>query len=527
MQFARPIPFKEALDKLGQKTVVASGLSSEEWSRKVPTGLRDRAFFSARVESAQFLQRSKDLLGDWLSSAREEITLPDGSKTTALKTGGRADFVEQARRFAEEEGLGPLAPGDKGTLKDITSQKRLELIFNVQTQSAHDFGEWKQGQDPTLLDEFPAQRFVREVDVKHPRIIHQQNEGVVRLKTDLDFWMAMNSPSIGGFGVPYGPWGFNSGMGVEDVDRDEAEQLGLISADERVDPVDTEFNDELKASTEGLDPDVVQFLKDSFGDQVEVQGGKARWVGQSAGPSTPAAPAVATTPLPPSRVPPPAAPTPAPPAPPQTPPRTLSTPPVSAAPQLPTRGKTRQHAAAALAAIDRVHSDGKLDQFPVLPMPAKEGGLGYTQRDRSGKIREVGLRPSGPWPELTMAHEMGHVLDWVVLGGGQDFGSESVGGVLSSVMDAIQKSKAVAGLRSLATRVHPDVAEHINRYLLSPRELWARAYAQFIAEKAGDQTLASQLAKRVGRQIHEQWDTADFAPISSEIESVFRTMKWL
>src|SRR5690349_13700546 len=109
MQFVKPIPFQEAIDKLGSKSIIGSTLDSEQWSR-VPVALRERGFFSSTVESTRFLQRGRDSINDFLTSAREEITLPDGSKTTALKIGSRADFVKQMQDFAYSEGMGPLDP---------------------------------------------------------------------------------------------------------------------------------------------------------------------------------------------------------------------------------------------------------------------------------------------------------------------------------------------------------------------------------------------------------------------------------
>ncbi len=274
MQLTKPAEFTEAVQKLGSRSVIGSKLDSADW-REMPLALADRAFFSSQIESVRLLQAMKDGLGDFLTGARE--VLPDGQ--TALKLGSRAEFVKQMSTLSQSLGLGPLDPDLKGTLRDITSERRLGLIFDVQTQAAYDYGSWKQGQDPDILDEFPAQRFIRETDVTKPRVVHQQNEGVVKLKSDLDFWTGMNSPVIGGFGVPWGPWGFNSGMGVEDVDRAEAEALGLIQPGQKVEPVDKAFNEDLKASTRGLEPEMIDLLKGAFGDQMQVRDGHAVWQG--------------------------------------------------------------------------------------------------------------------------------------------------------------------------------------------------------------------------------------------------------
>lgn len=118
----------------------------------------------------------------------------------------------------------------------------------------------------------------RVVDVKSPRDRHQQNEGEVRLKSDLAFWLSMNDPAFGGFGVTWGPWGFNSGMDVEEVDRAEAEALGLLEPGQKAEPVEKELNETLVAGVRSLDPDMVDWLQSKLGDQVKISDGTARWL---------------------------------------------------------------------------------------------------------------------------------------------------------------------------------------------------------------------------------------------------------
>lgn len=272
MQFVKPVPFREAIEKIGKKTPIGSQLNSTEWSA-VPVALRERAFFSSQVESVRFLQRGKDAVGDFIAGNRE--TLPNGQ--VALKTGSRAQFVRDMSAFAVAEGMGPLVPDDEGTIKDIRSQRRLDLIFDVQTQQAQDYGYWKQGMDPDVLEEFPAQRFIRVKDVKDPRDRHAEFEGQVALKSDVDFWQRINED----FGVPWGPWGWGCGHDVEDVDRDAAERMGLIKPGDRMPPVEKEFNDRLESSTAGLDDEMQEVLREAFGDQIVIKDDSARWLTQA------------------------------------------------------------------------------------------------------------------------------------------------------------------------------------------------------------------------------------------------------
>jgi hypothetical protein len=187
----------------------------------------------------------------------------------------RDSFIRDMRKIAEEEGLSTTGPGGEGTVRDIRSVARLGLIFDQQKKSAAEFTRWKMGQDPDVLDEFPAWRFVRVADVAVPRAEHIAFEGQVRLKSDLSFWTRVNED----FGVPWGPWGFGCGHDVEEVDRDEAEALGLLKPGETVQPVEGEFNDRLEASVKDWDPASISTLKLAFGDQVKQVGDKLEWQG--------------------------------------------------------------------------------------------------------------------------------------------------------------------------------------------------------------------------------------------------------
>lgn len=123
-----------------------------------------------------------------------------------------------------------------------------------------------------MLNEFPAQRFIREVDVDEPRGSHTPHEGQVYLKSD-PIWTRINED----FGVPWAPWGWGCGHDVEDVDRAEAERLGLLQPGQRVAPADKSFNDGLKASARSLDPDLLGKLKTAFGEQLVIEGDELRW----------------------------------------------------------------------------------------------------------------------------------------------------------------------------------------------------------------------------------------------------------
>jgi hypothetical protein len=115
---------------------------------------------------------------------------------------------------------------------------------------------------------------------------------------------------------------------------------------------------------------------------------------------------------------------------------------------------------------------------------------------------------AGPHPEFSLAHEFGHLL--------------------APAADAA--SAAVAELRSIqAATTEQAVADYV-RYSLDSDEMWARAYAQYVATRSSDALLAAQLATILAdaNPIYRatQWHPADFAPLAVAIDAWMETLGW-
>ncbi|MCZ7593117.1 MAG: hypothetical protein M5U15_13710 [Kiritimatiellae bacterium] len=264
-------PLDEAVKKFGARSIVASKARTAEWE-KVALDLRDRAFFSARVDRARFLRTAQEKLKDAISQRREQVAHGEAIVD-------RSSFIGDLRKLALREGLSD----GTGGLTDVASRTRLGLIYDMQLRMAQGYAQRKMDLDPDVLDAFPAQELVREEERNVPRDWEARWTArggeliagrMVALKTD-PIWT-----KISRFGTPWPPFDFGSGMGLNDVSRDEAEQLGLISPGAPVAAEDEYFNKELAASAENVD---VDFLKASFGDQVRIKDGKAEWVGNLIG----------------------------------------------------------------------------------------------------------------------------------------------------------------------------------------------------------------------------------------------------
>jgi len=264
-------PLAEAVKKINAKTPIGSALRSADWA-DVPLALRERAQFSSRVESARVLSAIQDKLQKRLGLIKEQVARGEAGVD-------RSSFIGDLRKIAQEEGLGD----GSGRITDISSQARLGLIFDFQTKQAAEYARYVAGQDTDLLDAFPAQELLRVEEREMKRDWSQRWSAagggfyggrMIALKTD-PVWSAISR-----FGTPYPPFDFGSGMGVEDVSREEAEALGVIPPGTRVPPNIVDFNAGLEASVTGLDQSLVSKLMDAFGDQLKLVSGKLKWTTQ-------------------------------------------------------------------------------------------------------------------------------------------------------------------------------------------------------------------------------------------------------
>lgn len=94
---------------------------------------------------------------------------------------------------------------------------------------------------------------------------------LIALKTD-PVWTRLSR-----FSRPWPPFDFGSGMGIEEIDREEAEARGLIAPGELLEPSAAREEQAIEASAKGLDPAIRASLQKHFGDQPAIEGDAVRW----------------------------------------------------------------------------------------------------------------------------------------------------------------------------------------------------------------------------------------------------------
>ena len=257
------------------KNLVTSSqaMNSAAWS-EVSAALRDRAFFSSRVESVRFLETCRTRIAEMLANKPNA----EGAITS------RAQVVSDIMRAARESGI---AQGTE-RLTDPGGVARANVIIDTNAGMAAGYATAIQSNSYGARLAFPAQELVRIEERQVPRSwqnIWRSHGGkiypggrMIALKED-PIWSAISR-----FGNPYPPFDFNSGMGVDDVSYEEALELGVLPSKNYQPPKESpleNFNASLEAElTMNRKSDSFHALREAFGDQIVQVDGKVKWRSQ-------------------------------------------------------------------------------------------------------------------------------------------------------------------------------------------------------------------------------------------------------
>ncbi len=252
-----------AADTILGKALVGSKLDTQKWS-KIQAGLRDRAFFSAKVEEARILHAARQMCAE----------VAEGKRSAS-------EFRRDMRALLEKMGH-PGNDGNDNDLRNLYAQRRLDVLRETNVRQARGYVQHLEATTQGALMAFPAQELVRVQDREKPRDWETRwraaggrfyGARMIAIKGD-PVWTAISR-----FGTPWPPFDFGSGMGVEDMDWEEAVELGLIGENDPPPKMEEKgFNDGLEVELPQEDiANLDQKLRDAFGDQIEIIDNIARW----------------------------------------------------------------------------------------------------------------------------------------------------------------------------------------------------------------------------------------------------------
>ena len=280
MIFMKPVPFEEALASRQVQTLLPTTASSREMMQ-VSASIRERAVFSARVNNLKMLEVIDASVNRVLSP--ETVIDPETGERRPARPGESMDNATFRLQFTEvlnSLGMRP-DPKHRGTLRDIFSTIRQDLILDTNVKMAQGFGHWQQGQKQPILDLWPAHELFRAELRDDERDWPTRWRGAGgRLFAGGRMIAPKNSPiwtEISAFGLPYAPFDFNSGMDVRDVARREAVALGVIKEAQRIVPESRDFNADLAVSAPERQTALFQTLLRDLGDKAQIVDGSLRF----------------------------------------------------------------------------------------------------------------------------------------------------------------------------------------------------------------------------------------------------------
>lgn len=262
--FNEPIDFNEALLRREVRSFIPTDLSHAEL-QSLRGAMRERSLMLARVENAEFGNKVLEL----------SIKVMKGQESNDAAR-------YKLRQLLFDMEYQPEA-GKEGTIQDLRSDVRLNLILTMQSKLCWGYGQWRMGQSASVLHDYPCWEFVRAYPRKEPRDwpARWQAAGGTFYEGPASYdegrMIAVKSSSIwetiSAFGLPYAPFDFNSGMDLRAVERDEAIELGVIEPDQIVHPQRRDFERDTQASVGGLTSEMEQILVEQLGAGWEVVDG--------------------------------------------------------------------------------------------------------------------------------------------------------------------------------------------------------------------------------------------------------------
>lgn len=212
----------DAFEWASRRGILPSWMGTAELAELVAR-VQDRAVFSARTTHAVYLQTLKDAIdrlveGDYKG---DEATLRLELKQKLAEIG-----YDPERGFPGDEALG-VPPARPGSLQDLSSDRRINLILRTQMELAGGRGQKLRGLSGGALKAFPAWELVRSIPVRVPRAwaerwqavggpLRKDADGRTRLmalKTD-EIWARLGDRAefADALNTDHPPFAFNSGM---------------------------------------------------------------------------------------------------------------------------------------------------------------------------------------------------------------------------------------------------------------------------------------------------------------------------
>ena len=249
------MPFEAAIKSLAARAVLPTALDSAGL-KQLGGAFHRQNFTSTKTLLTDLLDGYKEKVGQILNPVTtqraDRVTAenPQGNVTTGLNPATTRLQIKELQRS-----LGFDATDGQGSVRDLGSDARINLVLKTNTELSQGTGFAIQSNDPAVLEAFPCWELYRlegktkerdweerwqiaaeeAGDTDAARV--QDETGRMVARKDSPIWQSLGdgpSDTTDGLGNPYPPFAFNSGMWTKDVSYDDAEKLGLVNLDTQV-----------------------------------------------------------------------------------------------------------------------------------------------------------------------------------------------------------------------------------------------------------------------------------------------------
>ncbi len=235
------------------RKVLPSALSSAELREEFSAAVRERSVFSARTTSLVYLEIQRRAIDDLL---RGEVETVDAGGQPWTKSIGQAEtrlrlkqalaalrYDPEAGHFGTPEDAA-IPPAERGSLQDLSSDRRLDLIIDVQRLRWQSAGQLERGMAPAVLHAFPAWE-LSGTAAAEPRqdwparwlaaggVFYGPGQDRMIAAKDSPVWQRLGSLEDYPDGIDGGlpPFAFGSQRGWQAVARQECTALGVVLDD--------------------------------------------------------------------------------------------------------------------------------------------------------------------------------------------------------------------------------------------------------------------------------------------------------
>lgn len=233
----------DAWTQAAARGALPTALDTRGLRSQFEAGVRARAVFTARGTSAIFASKIKEVVEAVASGEMGESE----ARVTLLDTLRALGYTPEGG-FPDAPGAVP--PAIAGTLQDLASFRRRDLIIRTQLDLMRGAGQQWRGHQPDRLAAAPAWELVRVSEADLPRLWLERWAAIgasppaggrmIALKGD-PLWGKLGSSEKfdDALDTDHPPFAFTSGMGWREVPRQECDALGIAASDGT--PIDAFF----------------------------------------------------------------------------------------------------------------------------------------------------------------------------------------------------------------------------------------------------------------------------------------------